>query len=190
MTFFYKFLDLPPVPDHIMISIDFNRVPTGGDKDKLGAYKPRKLINWYGRSFDAMVNNRVDNCPAFNTWVQEHIVKDFKDAGINYVIYNRDDGLESSTGGHTDCTRNYTLIYNIRTGGDKAMTCWWQEKEKPVYRERCLNAEDMDKLDLLEQVFIPEKTWTMIDTRILHSVEHLSSSRISFQVSLDENPWQ
>jgi hypothetical protein len=190
MIFFYKFIDdLPSVPREIIDNINFNRVPTGRDKDRLGAYKPRKLINWYGRSFDAMVNNRVDNCPEFNLWVKEHVIDNFRDAGINYVIYNRDDGLESSTGGHTDCTRNFALIYNIRTGGDHAMTCFWQEHGKPVYRERCLNAEDMNQLTLLDQVFVPENRWIIIDTRILHSVEHLVESRISFQVSLDEHPW-
>jgi len=190
MSKFYQFIDsLPAVPDHILSGIDFDRVPTGRDIDKLGTYSRRKLVNWYGRSFDAMVNNRVDNSPEFKAWVRGNIIPNFLDVGINYVIYNRDDGQASSTGGHTDGSRNYTLIYNVRTGGERAMTCFWQEHGQPIYRERCVNSEDMSRLDLLDQVFIPEKRWAILDTRVIHSVENLYDSRISLQVSLDENPW-
>lgn len=187
MTFTtYKILPhLPQVPEEIIQQIDLDHRPKIND---LGYYHERQLRNWYGRDFAAMINVRTAH-DEFASWARANIISDFIDAGVNYVLYNREDGLPSSTGAHTDGTRNFTVIYNLRTGGPNAMTCFWQERNQDLYRPRKTQGEDLTELVYVDSIFIPEKTWTIIDTRILHSVEHLYSSRISLQISLDEHPW-
>jgi hypothetical protein len=183
---FYKLLpQLPHVPDEIFHSVDLERKPTDME---IGYYRTRKLKNWYGREIDSLVNIRTKH-NAFEKWVHENIVKDTIDAGVNYVVYDREDGLQGSTGAHTDGIRNFTVIYNIKTGGPNATTCYWQEHDQDLLRPPKTQGEDLSKLMYWDGIFIPERTWCLLDTRVLHSVEHLTSTRISFQISLNEHSW-
>lgn len=182
----YKLLPhLPPVPEEIVNSVDLDRKPT---EMEIGYYRERSLKNWYGRTFPALVNVRVRH-ELFENWVRENIIPEFIDAGVNYVVYNRNDGLASSTGAHTDGIRNFTVLYNLKTGGPNASTCFWQERGQELRRPPKTQGEDLTELVYVDSIFLPERTWCIIDTRILHSVEHLYSTRISFQISLNEHPW-
>jgi hypothetical protein len=187
-NFIYKFLpDLPAVPDEIVATVDLELKPT---RMELGYYHERTLTNWYGRNFTAVTNVRIKN-PAFSDWVEKNITVDMNDAGVNYAVYNRDtgQGLELSTGAHTDGSRDFALLYIIKSGGDAVTTDFWQEKGQPLRRPRRTQGEDPSLLELVESVHIPERTWIMLEGRILHSVEHLTETRIGFQVSFDHCPW-
>lgn len=182
----YKFLpQLPPIPDDIFNSVDLDRKPT---EMEIGYYRTRNLKNWYGKDMNSLVNIRTKH-DAFESWVKTNIIENIIDAGVNYVVYTREDGTQGSTGAHTDGIRNYTVIYNIKTGGANACTCYWQERGEDLVRPPKTQGEDLSKLIYWDSIFIPERTWCLLDTRVLHSVEHLTSTRISFQISLNEHPW-
>jgi hypothetical protein len=186
--FFYKFLpDLPPVPDSVITTVDFDLKPTHME---LGVYNQRTLTNWHGRSYVAVANIRIRN-PAFSDWFEKNITVDINDAGVNYAVYNHDtgQGLELSCGAHTDSSRDFALLYVIKSGGANVTTDFWREKDQPLHRSRRTHVEDTSQIDLVESIHIPEKTWILLEGRILHSVEHLTETRIAFQVGFDYCPW-
>jgi len=171
--------NIPAPPQNLIDQVDRSMTPL---KSELGYHTERFLKNWHGRDFKAGVNARVPNME-FETWVKENITKHILDAGINYVVYNDKDNLPISTGAHTDGTREFVMLWNIEHGGDNAELTFWKERDKPLYRAPKTPGTDFSKLEFITKTRLPENNWLLLDTRILHSVENLTSTRISLQIS-------
>jgi len=166
-------------PQTLLDKIDRSLRPK---KAELGYQTKRICHNWYGRSFNAGVNARIPFID-FENWVKENITFHILDAGINYVTYDDPDNLPISTGAHTDGTREFVLLWNIEAGGDAAELTFWKEKDQPLYRAPKTPGTDLSKLEFLNKTKLPENKWLLVDARILHSVENLTSTRISLQIS-------
>ena len=182
----YKFLDLPHPPKELIDDIDLDRDPALPQKEKrmeLGIFVHRHIKNWQGHDYSAAANIRTKN-DAVKQWVLENINSDFVDAGVNYTVpVERPPELAGvSTGAHTDITRDYTLIYLLQTGGDNPPTVFWQEDGEELIRPPKTQGVDFSKLKFIDSVTIPLNTWCIIDSRILHSVENLTSNRVAIQV--------
>tara|TARA_B110000503_G_scaffold130647_1_gene204274 strand:- start:217 stop:807 length:591 start_codon:yes stop_codon:yes gene_type:complete len=181
----YKIInDLPAPPQEIIDSIDVTYKPTIND---YGLDNQRHLKNWNGKNAIAPVNRRVKH-ELFETWVKNNITTEFNDCGVNYVL-NVNSG-PTSTGGHTDGTRNFVLLYPILQGGEHAMLTFWKEEGHSIIRPRVTWGEDFTKLRMLGQVKLPEGKWLLNHTNVIHSVENLFSTRINLQISLNEHPWK
>lgn len=188
MTLLFKVLEnLPPPPKKIIDQADLSSRPTSNE---LGRYTQRWLVNWGNAAPKAGQNLRMKFLE-FENWVKSNIHHNIVDAGINYVSIDPvTDRLPMSTGGHTDKIRNYVLLFPILQGGVDTRLTFWQEKDHPIVRPPATDAEDGNKLKMLDFITLPENKWTLTHTNVLHSVENLSSTRINLQISLLYNPWE
>ena len=121
--------------------------------------------------------------PEFEAWVKKNITEHILDAGVNYVTHTEETGLPISTGAHTDGTREFVLLWNVEHGGADAELTFWREENKPLYRAPKTRGTDFSKLKFVTKTRLPEDKWLLLDARVLHSVENLTSTRISLQIS-------
>jgi hypothetical protein len=187
----YKFLDLPRPPASLINNIDIDRQPDLPVREKrmeLGIFVHREIKNWHNRVYRAAANIRTKN-DQVREWVEQNIHRDFVDAGVNYTVpVDQPDQLAGvSTGAHTDITRDYTLIYLLAQGGKNPPTVFWQEHGETLIRPPKTQGTDLSRLKFIDSVTIPMHQWCIIDSRILHSVENLTSNRVAIQVGFLKN---
>lgn len=96
---------------------------------------------------------------------------------------------ESHNAPHTDTTRDFTLIYLTDLGGKGVKTVFYQEQNQDLYRPRHTHP-NYDDLVVLKEYELELNTWYLLDSRIVHSVEGIESTRKSIQVGFDrEHAW-
>ena len=117
-------------------------------------------------------------------WVKHNIATDYNDAGI-YVIFG---DQYHTVLPHTDQTRVFSLLYLLEPGGNDVHTNFWKEQGHSVHREMKSFGCDYGQLELLHTEQWPLRTWILLNTNILHSVENLTRHRVQFQVSLEHIP--
>lgn len=182
-TFFYKILpELPPPPARFIeaINLDPNVFPTTSPFHEVRV----RFVNREGKRFLASPSVRArlpDNFQTeFEQWVKENIIDEFLHVGVNYRHFNSDTG-----GMHSDTSRDFSLTWNITTGGPNAGITWWQEQGQPLIRELGTQLLDFDIAEPVAQLRGHCNGWFLQEARILHSTEGLESPRVQFQVSLN-----
>ena len=186
----YKILDnLPPVPQNLIdqayfkINSDLEQMPTGSEQK----------IDWTKITTDKIIVDGVEKINAPNLaygldddmrdWVHTNITD--KDIA-NIRIAATDTTAEKDTNGaHCDLSRNYTLLYLLESGGPDHKTVFYQEHDKPLWRNNGDRCNDHSKLDIVDSLHVPLRRWTLITTRVLHGVRNIPTSRISIQVGLN-----
>jgi hypothetical protein len=113
-------------------------------------------------------------------WVRDNIIENFLHVGINYRHCNSD-----TSGIHTDSSREFSLTYNITTGGPTCGVTWWQEKGCPLVRDLGVQVLDFDTVEPMATLTGPSQQWFLHDARILHSTEGIETPRIQIQISLN-----
>jgi hypothetical protein len=97
-------------------------------------------------------------------------------------------GLPRS-GPHSDRTRNFTMIYLLRSGGPDHRTVFYQQNGNcPVVREPKVRVDNYDELTELASIQLPLHTWVMLNASVIHSVENISQGRDSIQINLESVP--
>lgn len=97
-------------------------------------------------------------------------------------------GLPRS-GPHSDRTRNFTMVYLLRSGGPDHRTIFYQQKGNyPVARERKIRIDNYNELIEIASFQIPMHTWVILNATVIHSVENISHGRDSIQLTLDSVP--
>ena len=93
-------------------------------------------------------------------------------------------------GPHADISRDWTLIYLFNTGGTAPATVFFQEKtHEHLIRPRGHVINDMRDLKEITRVCIPVRSWTLINSRVLHAVVGLGHTiRQGLQISTDQMP--
>lgn len=172
-----KFLDLPKVPDHFAREI-LSQEPGEVLRDYQGWVHTKD-----GRQVMSARNPFYYASEELEQWLKENIVSKYNDVGVRYAHYEPG---TTTAGVHTDQTRRYVLQYLLATGN--GVLKFWQEKGQPVVRDGRYTSNNYDDLELLESFDIPTGVWILLNTNILHSVEGLSSDRVSVQVSLNDLP--
>lgn len=198
-NWFYKVLDIPAIPaeleqslwqlfaspsleqhrfthEHYYNNTRPELAHKPGPGEAVGIRNGKTFANCRGARYG--VNQQMVN------WVNENITKDYVDTGI-YVI-NGD--VADTVLPHTDQTRNFSLLYLLEPGGDSTHTDFWQETGEGIHREMKTFSGDYSRNNLLLSVQWPLRTWILLNTNILHSVEELSRKRLQYQVSLDVIP--
>jgi hypothetical protein len=195
---FYKILDLPQIPNEIEALLwqryqdpdlaqykytsnnYLNRRPElehkPGPGDVVGIKNGATFPN--GRGARYAVDQSV------GTWVQENITASYNDVGL-YVIFG---DQYNTVLPHTDQTRGISLLYLLDPGGNNVTTKFWKEHGHGIHREMKSFGCDYAQLELLHTEQWPLRTWILLNTNILHSVENLTSQRLQFQISLDYFP--
>lgn len=175
--------DLPIIPDHLLDDVE--QIVSQPRDNLLNAAVPpgtwgRELTR-QGEKFASRQQPRWPASDDLCEWIRNNIASDFKNVGIA-----RNYGETGSLGPHADFTRDWCLLYPIKTGGCR--TVFWQQENQPLLREGNTYINDYSELRQLDQVTIPEKTWCLLNVKILHSVEGCQSDRLSVQVAFDQEP--
>lgn len=93
-----------------------------------------------------------------------------------------------TVGPHRDKTRDYTMIYLYTSGGPDHATVFYQEKDCELERPIGYWVNDYAKLTEVSRIQIPLNTWTIINGKVLHSVENTPNIRSSIQISFNDFP--
>jgi hypothetical protein len=127
----------------------------------------------YGRS-TAFVNRSVS--AEIETWAKENIT----DCYLRVSTCSTDPGFDHS-GPHRDQSRDFVLIYLLTTGGDQAVTRFWNLK---IPSELKNYYSDYNELTLVDELKSRPYQWYIMDTKKIHSVENINQGRTSLQISL------
>lgn len=138
-----------------------------------------------GKRFNNCRGSRFSVEHSIHQWIDQHICQNWIEAGL-YVIHG--DQNHGTILPHTDQTRALSLLYLLDPGGSNVRTEFWQEKNHSIHREMKTLVGDYSLLDPLKSVQWPLKTWILLNTNILHSVEQMTAKRVHFQVSLATDP--
>lgn len=170
--FLYKLLDYPKVPSELLTQF----VPG----EKIGEY-PSRLCSDGNTTFNtsAGVWFYADN--AINSWVKANIDVDIDKVGVRYQ-YATDN--MSRHGVHSDATRDYALIYVAEPGGSESELVFWQQEKQPLETESVVLISDYSSIKPFEVIKIPQGSWYIVNGRVLHSVEKITSTRVTLQVNL------
>ena len=182
--FFKRITSIPPIPSELLIfdsAVDIELSDTGYGKRFV---KDGRLLKNAGYS------NSIPLQPELIKWIREH-VPGVSQSDITYQV------SEHPVCGthivHSDINRKYALNYIFETGGHDAYTNWFQEKDKPLHRNKESGNRQSDSgivnyknLELLASVRIPINTWVLIATDILHDVDVVIGQRKSITISIKD----
>lgn len=195
--FYYKTLDLPKVPEHIVAqALDLAHDPDRCVPEKSLRYTPEKNIvrtYWFrpvdvfGETHPSRSVIRFDVGTEFGQWVKENITDDFLDASLACSMSVKDNFADTVTGMHTDTTRSYLLMYVIEKTNDDQKTIWWQERGYPIVRENDLQIDHFNTVEQIEEAVFEQNRWVLMNARILHSVHNIKGNRFALHVSLTDD---
>ena len=182
---YYKFVDLPHIPEELIVE----------SYKSIENWDTDKNFWWWPKSAQEVdtVDGQTKNSVGFIQFnLPQHITQWFVDnivvSGYNNIkIVSNTDG--DHKGAHTDKTRDYVLMYLLSTGGYDSQTIWFSEKDKPLIRERKERCHDYTLLTELARVTIPLRKWIIINSRIMHGIDKIISKRESFHIGL-EHPFE
>jgi len=163
---FYKILDIPKIPNELLI---LHHEPTAIVPDiGYGLKHIKNGVHLYGARYS---RNKLLYRPLIN-WLLENI-KGISEQDISFGK------TEHTTGGyhivHSDLNRSNTLNYYIDLGGNSVVTSWYHEKGKPLYRTKREGGKqadsgmvEYDNLNLLESVICERFKWYSFVNNVLH----------------------
>jgi len=189
--FIYKILEnLPPVPikiDQVVKHLQDTKLDQTADNytSKYHDIKARELLV-NGKTFETAKSVRFELGALWENWVKTHIHSEYLETGVNFTTKGQYHGA------HLDSGRNYILIYLIESGGNKVDTVFYQENGYPIERPRTkeydpCHVHDYSNLTEIYRVEVPLRKWILLNTRILHGVEGIESTRIAYQIGFDKN---
>lgn len=183
-TWAYKICNLPPLPDELVEQVyelvsadtlnylDYERTfTTPYTKD--GEIKKSLAL------FQYETNKEI------NSWVYNNITR----TGIANIRCSKSGGNGDGEkrdwkGPHTDSQRNYTLMYVLECGGADVQTVFYHESGETIVRDNALMPTNIDAMREIDRIKILPHTWVLLNSRILHSVDNISGTRISLQIGL------
>jgi hypothetical protein len=167
---------LPQIPDEILEKIFENN--NEYINYNVFANGVGRTVIKHGQAIPS-ASNRIQDAPdELKDWVTQNITRHWANAGT--VIT---DAGKYVVGPHIDRIRNYSLLYPIDTGGTNVSTVFYRLKDPKKSRDGFFY-NDISELEEIARVHVPQKTWCILDTKTIHAVEGLESTRITVQVGL------
>ncbi len=173
----FDFPDLPKLPDDLRQAVidnkeEFINYTTYKDGEGRKVLKNGELVT--STSF------RIRKSPEdIIKWVQENITKNFIHVGST-----ESDPDKTLCGPHIDLSRNYTIIYPIRTGGEAVATVFYRAKSGGNPLDHPQHYLDYNELEEIDRVVIPVETWCVVNSKCIHSVEGITGRRLTLQIGL------
>lgn len=113
-------------------------------------------------------------------WVSNNIVKNFMRASIQKI--NKGDLVP-----HKDMVRNFSLLYLIKSGGERVTTSFY--KLKPGLDEMSSRSVfRYSYLDELDTFQFKEGTWNLLNNKSIHAVKGIDQTRISLAIDFIQYP--
>lgn len=184
MTFCFKFLNLPHVPQEL-IDTAYNNIneqiiiKNNQNKDWEWKSKEKFIVDGLEKQNVAFIQYDLDN--AVLDWMKNNIISE----GYTDIRISRSTSGDGKLP-HTDNTRDFVLIYMLEPGGERPETVFYCEKGYDLIRERGVRIKDYAVVDEVDRVYIPPHHWCILNTRIIHGVENITSHRISFQLGSND----
>jgi hypothetical protein len=208
---YFTYLDLPPIPDSIetaILAIVNNPIYNFHSSEEFIQHNVENRNNLNIEASDEIINaiknveyNPDDSLghPLSEAWeyfsnLAEFDFLEVTDEIKNWVKNNIDldvahVSIQSMYGGekvtpHIDEMRSFAYNYVIHTGGDTA-TCFWKPKtEFEHLKSYAQTVFPYERLELVEEIKIEKGRWHKLDTRQIHSVENLDSTKKRISLSL------
>lgn len=195
MTFFYKELDLPPIPEELLAhlpNIDSRTtskdVGYGYHYSKNGVEIQSCTYSWDIINEGIVLSWLKENIPP----IQKHL------ANINFPVYMQTTTPRHSGIGahivHSDFKRIAGLNYHWSLGGDAVVNRWYKEKDKPLLRTKTHRGRQADSghvkyddLEILEEVITKKNCWYLINVACLHDVQNITGTRQGVTVPFISN---
>jgi hypothetical protein len=185
--------DLPTVPDdfvELAITCAFNRLGTQQSAYTGDVYSTKRVVQKDGKQVISRIQPRFGLEDVMSAWTNTHISTEWSQIGVATSILSQQAKANSQMQSpHTDGTRSYALLYLLESSNADQDTVFWHEPGYPIHRKRTMSPLNLDHLIKIDSVRIPLHTWTYIDSTILHSVENVTQSRITLQISFDCDPF-
>ena len=200
MTFFYKELDFPSVPQELIDQVSISLVNVNEDS----GYGHQHHINGNKVTACGYEFGRVENLEIVN-WMKDNIptIKQHLENPkvMHKRIFAQAQKFKGTSGYnahivHSDYKRIAVLNYHWARGGDTVTTRWYKEKDKPLWKNKQRQGGhqsddrepvEYENLEILAEVETKPHRWYLINTCILHDVQNLTSDRKGFTVCfLDE----
>ena len=176
--FYWKFLDLPAVPRHLKEQA--LAVLDKKDEEKIVnphiLYAHGRTLTMDGKEHGHSSGFGIRNISTeMEDWVEQNILPTRR-VGIGSTVPGFD-----HCGPHRDQSREFSLLYLLKSGSENATTKFWELKTPAPMEYYYSNYDD---LILVDQVTAPLEQWYIVNAKAIHSVENVSEGRISIQIGL------
>ena len=143
---------------------------------------PEWLIDYCYSLINETKSTKIELDTRSLSWAKEFIHRDVTGIYISISPVGID-----KTEPHVSSTQNFTLIYLLKHGGFDHHTVF--------YRPTDISQIQVDSkykvtsnIEEITRIQIPLQNWTLINSKVLHGVEHILDERISICVRLDSIP--
>jgi hypothetical protein len=118
------------------------------------------------------------------TWIRQNVSNRFDMLGFQiHDAAVRDSNHHLP---HTDkYPRKWVLNYVIETGGDNAVTSFYQEQGHPAIREHLTRPGRREDLEVLASERIEPCRWIMLSGVVIHDVTGITGRRMSITMGID-----
>lgn len=180
--FISRYLDLPAVPEKFVQQCWDVLSQKGKQNDNilnphvLGYSHGRALYRngqLHGHSSGFGLQHVSDE---FDRWIKDNIVPTFKYAGIGSTV----PGM-NHCGPHRDQSRDFSLLYLLKSGGNESSTQFFEEKQPQEPQNYYDNYDDFNQIGEIKPSL---HQWYMLNAKVVHSVENITDGRVSIQISL------
>ena len=185
-----QILKLPAVPEALIqecFSIIKERKTSIFTEDK---FLFPKLKNPDGRHVSGSRYVRFNLTAPAEKWIIDNI-KPFNRSGIpsGVQIYWSPTN-DFSYAAHVDGSRGRVILYSLDPGGDNVETAWFQQKDKPLFRQYNKDFQgavtDLSSMDKLHGLVVKKHEWTILETRVIHAVTNMIRPRITLAVGISD----
>jgi hypothetical protein len=184
---FYKKLNLPPIPtellDNVVGNLHNNIVVNdiGYGKEYI---KNNKILTACRYTYGLVRYEELDN------WLKINIPGLPTYFNVLYQTQISRNNSPSTHIIHTDKERVSALNFLIDDGGPDVVTSWYKENGKELFRQAKPGGIQTDSgavsyqnVELLKSAKLEKNHWYIIDTRILHDVDNITTTRKSISIS-------
>lgn len=184
---YFKILDLPHPPQWLLDTIDQSARP---EYDKFnpdaehGHMGITDVTDWKHQQYKwikpmhSNKNARHLFDPLATEWLLKNISGNFNTDNSGWMFFDEEQLP------HTDLTREWTILYNVESGGNDVELSFWQEPGHPIHRTTGHQTWDnTDNLILLEKINGPFNCWYLMHTSCIHAVKNMSAVRLNLQLS-------
>ncbi len=166
----FRYLDsLPPIPDHLLENAAVDKI---GFITKPGIALEATYARW-------AINEQLI------AWLQKNIsqVVDVRIVGLQRMTWDNEAEIRSVKP-HCDI-RQWAVNYIIEPGGPAVTTTFYKELGQPLLREPGTRISPTAELEIVESRVIEPRRWHILNTNVLHGVEHVQTQRQAITIGLN-----
>jgi hypothetical protein len=125
--------------------------------------------------------------PEIVEWFETNVTKDYAEIGIQTMDCG-ETFMPHTDGG----VRSYILNYLVQTGGDNVILRWYHENDKPLLRnlEPRIQRWTEDNLRNIHEVIFKPGDWTLLNGKVIHSINGVTGLRISLSVAFTHHQFK